>query len=82
MIESQLVFDIRGAVEREVERAVGKLFSEELTDGAKELIIRCPQLINRLAANLDKMIDNFDEPLNPVEIAHTTYTMEQLGYEK
>ena len=79
---SEQLMNVRSAVEREVKIAVDNLFSTELTAEAKELIIRCPQLVNKLAANLDKLIDNFDEPLEPIEISHVNYTQEQLGYEK
>lgn len=79
---SETVINIRAFAEREVKLAVDNLFSNELSAEAKELIIRCPQLVNKLAANLDKLIDNFDEPLEPIEISHVNYTQEQLGYEK
>lgn len=62
---------------------------DELTDYAKELITKCPQLINLFAAKVNRMINNWDgcdpdhiEALEPIEISHVGYTMEQCGYEK
>lgn len=60
---------------------------DELTDFAKELIRRCPMLINLFAEKVNHMINNFDETeevLEPidVEIQHVGYTAEQCGYEK
>lgn len=62
---------------------------DELTDYAKELIQKCPQLINLFAAKINCMINNFEpsdpdhtEVLEPIEISHVSYTMEQCGYEK
>ena len=60
---------------------------DELTPFARELITRCPNLINRFAEKINSMIYNweYDElPLEPIdiEIQHVGYTAEQCGYEK
>ena len=46
---------------------------DELTDYAKELITRCPQLINQFAEKINSMINNWhegdrDEVLKPIDI--------------
>ena len=79
------VLNIREAVQAEIQKQVKNLFGNELTEEAKNLILTCPQLINRLAANLSNAIDNFsddDEPLEPIEIQHVGYTKENMGYDK
>ena len=54
---------------------------DELTDYAKELITRCPQLINRFAEKINSMINNWheserEEVLEPIEIhAPGTFTI-------
>jgi len=61
------------------------VLSEELTDEAVELILRCPHIINRLAQSLNNLIDNWDvcdTPLEPIEISHVSYTPDECGYEK
>ena len=62
---------------------------DELTDYAKELIQKCPQLINLFAEKINRMINNFEpsdpdhtEVLEPIEISHVGYSMEQCGYDK
>ena len=61
----------------------------ELTPYAVELITKCPQLINLFAEKINHMINNWDgcdpgrvETLEPIEISHVGYTMEQCGYDK
>lgn len=71
---------LREAAESEVKRAVNNVFSDELSQEAKELIIHCPHIVNKLAAGLNNMIDNFAD--NEMEISHVEYTAAQMGYEK
>ncbi len=61
----------------------------ELTPEARELVERCPQLINRFAERVNALIDNWDpgdadhiEILEPVTLEHVAYDDEQLGREK
>lgn len=61
--------------------------SDELSEEAKELIQKCPHIINRFAERINKLIDNWDydgnfEAIEPIEITHVSYTKEQCGYEK
>ena len=56
-----------------------------LTEEAKILIEHCPALVNKLAEKVNSLIDNWDTldtDLEPIEIAHVSYTSEQMGYEK
>ena len=62
---------------------------DELTPYAVELITKCPQLINMFASKINRMINNFEpsdpdhtEVLEPIEISHVGYSMEQCGYDK
>lgn len=58
---------------------------DELTGEAKILIEHCPALVNRFAEKVNSLIDNWDTldtDLEPIEIAHVSYTSEQMGYEK
>ena len=62
---------------------------DELSDFAKQLIKRCPQLINLFASKINSMIYNWDDdpdrqhqiPID-VDIQHVGYTAEQCGYDK
>lgn len=71
------------AVETEIKNQIKNLFGNELTDEAKKLILTCPHLINRLAENLDiaieKISDMRDETLEPIEIRHVEYTLDECG---
>lgn len=80
MTSSFVNLDLRGAIESEVKRAVNNVFSDELSPEAKELIIHCPHIINKLAAGLNNVIDNFAD--EEMEITHVEYTPAQMGYEK
>ena len=68
---------------------------EELTELSKQLIFRCPWLVNQFAEKINSMICNFcdDEALEPISIAypdpsvdiqdlisHVGYSDEQCGY--
>ena len=71
---------------------------EDLTPFARELIQRCPNLINRFADRINNMIYNWDdkEALDPVTIkrpspytgdiqdllSHVGYDAAQCGYDK
>ena len=71
---------------------------DELTDYAKELIQKCPQLINLFAEKINRMINNWDheeikpEPIDDLHIiytgdmqeliAHVGYDEAQCGYDK
>ena len=61
----------------------------DLSMEARELIRTCPELINKFAERINRLIDNWDamdpdhaEPLEPIEIYHAGYTKEQCGYDK
>ena len=61
----------------------------DLSIEARELIRTSPELINKFAERINRMIDNWDamdpdhtETLEPIELHHVEYTPEQCGYEK
>ena len=61
----------------------------DLSTEARELIRTSPELINKFAERINRLIDNWDamdpdhkETLEPIEINHVEYTPEQCGYEK
>ena len=63
---------------------------EKLTQSARELVENCPHLINRFAARLEAMIDNFpareesdaEEDGDLPTIVHAGYTAAECGREK
>lgn len=56
---------------------------KELTQESLELIFKCPHLINRLSASLERIFENIsrdDSVLEPIVIQHVGYSDEALGY--
>lgn len=54
----------------------------ELTPEAKELVDKCPYLINRLASSLERTFEKLgdDDPvLEPIEIRHVEYSLDECG---
>ena len=54
----------------------------ELTPEAKELVEKCPHLINRLAASLERAFEKLeddDSVLEPIEIRHVEYSLDECG---
>lgn len=81
-MSEERIIDIRSAVRSEIQNQIKNLFGNELSPKAKELIITCPQLINRLASNLDRTFETLekdDTVLEPIEIKHVEYTLDECG---
>lgn len=54
----------------------------ELTPEAKELVDKCPYLINRLASILERTFEKLgddDSTLEPIEIRHVEYSLDECG---
>lgn len=54
----------------------------ELTPEAKELVDKCPYLINRLASSLERTFEKLgddDSVLEPIEIRHVGYSLDECG---
>lgn len=54
----------------------------ELTPEAKELVDKCPYLINRLASILERTFEKLgddDSVLEPIEIRHVEYSLDECG---
>ena len=54
----------------------------ELTPEAKELVDKCPYLINRLASSLERTFEKLgddDSVLEPIEIRHVEYSLDECG---
>ena len=54
----------------------------ELTSEAKELVDKCPYLINRLASILERTFEKLgddDSVLEPIEIRHVEYSLDECG---
>ena len=64
-----IIMNIREEVRKEIRNAVSDVLSNQLTEESKELILRCPYIINRLSENLNNMIDNFNGTDEEGEIA-------------
>lgn len=81
-MSEESIIDIRSAVRSEIQNQIKNLFGNELSPKAKELIITCPQLINRLAAKLDRSIENLtndESALEPIVIQHVEYSLDECG---
>lgn len=77
------VLNIRDAVQAEIKKQFENLFGNELTGSARDLIISCPHLINRLAASLDRtfeILSKNDSVLEPISIQPVWCSPEIMGY--
>ena len=59
-----------------------RVLPSELTQESIELIFKCPHLINRLSASLERTFENLekdDSVLEPIEIRHVEYSLDECG---
>ena len=55
---------------------------KELTQESLELIFKCPHLINRLSASLERAFENLTKDnsvLEPIVIQHVEYSLDECG---